>query len=229
MAKQLPQGFWPRALAAVTEHLGAFMLVLFGALIAAILTLGIFGFGGSLLTSIAKPEQARGLITFLFSVSTIAIFLLIAVATFYMDKTQLGDRFDKAKDVLTLMIGIFGTILGFYYGSLANPTAEMRLANIEALNKVVAPGEQLTVTATVLGGTTPITYDLSFSDLTGAVNAGALAVKDKPVTGGAITQTVKIPADVTKPTAIIFTLGARDARSNQAQGTGTVLVMPKSP
>jgi hypothetical protein len=222
-----PQGFWARVLAGVTEHLGAFMLVLFGVLIAAILTFGIFR--GNFLSSIAKPEQARGLITFLFSVTTIAIFLLIAVATFYMDKVQLEDRFDKAKDVLTLMIGIFGTILGFYYGSVANPAGEMRLANIEASKKVVAPGEQVTVTATVLGGTTPVIYDLDFSDLTGAVNTGGLTVKDKPVTGGAIVQPVTIPADVSKPTAIVFTLGARDAKGNQAQGTGTVLVIPKSP
>jgi hypothetical protein len=224
------QGFWARILTGVTDHLGVVLLALFGVLVAAILTIGIFY--GNFLSSIAKPEQARGLITFLFSVSTIAIFLLIAVATFYMDKTQLGDRFDKAKDVLTLMIGIFGTILGFYYGSLANPTGEggaMRLANIEVSSVEVAPDEKTTVTATVLGGIAPITYDLYFSDLTGKVKTDTLTVKDKPVTGGAIAQPVTIPADVKKPTAIIFTLGARDAKGNQAQGTGTLLVVPKSP
>jgi len=224
-----PQGFWARALTLVTEHLGAFMLLLFGVLIAAILTLGIFGFGGNLLTSIAKPEQARGLITFLFSVSTIAIFLLIAVATFYMDKTQLGDRFDKAKDVLTLMIGIFGTILGFYYGSLANPTGEgvaMRLANIEVPSVVVAPGEKTTVTATVLGGTAPITYDLYFSDPTGTVKTDTLTVKDKPAPGGAIAQAVTIPADITSPASATFTLVARDVKGNQAQGMGMLIVQP---
>jgi len=146
-----------------------------------------------------------------------------------MDKTQLGDRFDKAKDVLTLMIGIFGTILGFYYGSLANPTGEgvaMRLANIEVPSVVVAPGEKTTVTATVLGGTAPITYDLYFSDPTGTVKTDTLTVKDKPATGGAIAQAVTIPADITSPASATFTLVARDVKGNQAQGMGMLIVQP---
>jgi hypothetical protein len=207
------------------DHWGAVSLALFGVLVAAILSFGIFR--GNFLSSIAKPEQARGLITFLFSVTTIAIFLLIAVATFYMDKTQLGDRFDKAKDVLTLMIGIFGTILGFYYGSLANATGEggvMRLANIEVPSVVVAPDEKTTVTATVLGGIAPITYDLYFSDPTGTVKTDTLTVKDKPATGEAIAQAVTIPADITRPASVTFTLVARDVKGNQAQGMGMLIV-----
>jgi hypothetical protein len=215
-----------RTLAAVTGHWGAFLLALFGVIVAVILTAGIFW--GTFLTSIAKPEQARGLITFLFSVSTIAIFLLIAITTYYMDKSQIDERFNKAKDLLTLMIGIFGTILGFYYGSLANPTGDstLRLTNIEVPSVVVAPGSKTTVTATVLGGTAPITYDLYFSDPTGAVKTDALNVRDQPATGGTIAQPVTIPSDITRPASVTFTLVARDVKGSQAQGMGMLIVQP---
>jgi hypothetical protein len=69
----------------------------------------------------AKIDQARGLITFLFAFATIAIIILIAITTFWMPKDEFQARFDKAKDLLTILIGVLGTILGFYFGSLAAP------------------------------------------------------------------------------------------------------------
>jgi hypothetical protein len=67
------------------------------------------------------------------------------------------------------MIGIFGTILGFYYGSLTNPTSEanvprMSLADVGVPSIIVSPGDKNTIAATVLGGTSPLTYDVYFSD-----------------------------------------------------------------
>jgi hypothetical protein len=210
-----PQGFWAGIVAkAAGARWGVFSLGLFGLLIAVILTYGIFY--GNFLGSIAKPEQARGLITFLFSVSTIAIFLLITIAL-YWDNAQVEERFNRAKELLTLMIGIFGTILGFYFGSLTNPTSEgaIRLANIEVPNVVVAPGDKTMVTATVLGGTAPITYDLYFSDPTGTVKTETLTVKDKAANGGAISQSVTIPAEVTKPASVTYTLVAAKQKATK--------------
>jgi hypothetical protein len=47
--------------------------------------------------------------------------LLIAITTFWMPKDDVQVRFEKAKDLLTIVIGVLGTILGFYFGSLAGP------------------------------------------------------------------------------------------------------------
>ena len=63
--------------------------------------------------------QARGLITFLFAFATIAIMLLVAITTFWMPKDDVQVRFEKAKDLLTILIAVIGTILGFYFGTLA--------------------------------------------------------------------------------------------------------------
>jgi hypothetical protein len=220
--------FWSRVLVPMAGRLGPFLLAVFGLIVAAILTYGIFF--GNFLTSVSKPDQARGLITFLFSFSTIAIFLLVAITTFWMDKSNLGDRFEKAKDLLTLMIGIFGTILGFYYGSLTGKPGEgaqgISLANVGVPNVLVAPGENTTVTATVQGGEAPVNYDLYFNDPTGTVNADGLQVKNKLANGGAIAQPVTIPADIHRPTSITFTLVAHDAKGQQAQSVGTLIVRP---
>jgi hypothetical protein len=72
-----------------------------------------------------------------------------------------------------------------------------------------------------------VTYDLAFNDPTGTVVIDQLAIKDKPVVGGAIAQSITIPADVSKPTGVTFTLVVHDAKGNRAQQTGTLFVQPK--
>lgn len=220
-----PPGLWSRLGAATITHLSSVMLAVFGVLAGIIIVYGIFQ--GGFLTSLAQPSQARGFITFLFAFSTIAIFLLVAITTFWMEKDEVEARFSKAKDLLTLLIGIFGTILGFYFGSLNSDTNALSLANIMH-SSTVAAGDPTTITATVLGGTAPVTYDLVVSDPTGAVNTEGMTVKDKPVMGGAIAQSVTIPANVIKPAGLNFTVIVHDAKGNRAQSAGTLIVEPKA-
>jgi len=86
-----------------------FSAVLLGALIYAFAQPGF-------MSALAKPEGARALITLLFSVAVVAVALLSAVAIFWTKVDDLEERFSKAKDLLTILVGIFGTILGFYFG-----------------------------------------------------------------------------------------------------------------
>ncbi len=208
---------------------GQTLLAVFGLVVAAILVFGLFE--GNFLALIAKQEVARGLITFLFSLSTVAIFLLIAIATYYTGK---ADLFNSMKDLLTLMVGIFGTILGFYFGSLTNPpeqpnatTSALSLANVRVPNVIVAPGDKTTITATILGGTAPFTYDVYFTDPTGTVSTDRLQVRDKPAKDGKVAEEVEIPADLPTPASFTFRLVAHDAKGNQAQTLGTLIVHPK--
>jgi putative Ca2+/H+ antiporter (TMEM165/GDT1 family) len=220
-----PPGWISRFAEALSTHLSSVMLTIFGILAAGVILVGIFK--GDFLTSLAQPSQARGFITFLFAFSTIAIFLLIAITTFWMEKDEVEARFAKAKDLLTILIGIFGTILGFYFGSLAADTNTLSLANMVVPSFVVTAGDSTTISATVLGGSAPVTYDLTFNDPTGAVVTDRLAMRDKPVVGGAIAQSITIPADVSKAAGVTFTLIVHDARGNRAQQTGTLFVQPK--
>jgi hypothetical protein len=45
--------------------------------------------------------------------------VIVVVATFLGNGTpeELAERFQRGKDVLTILIGVFGAILGFYFGS----------------------------------------------------------------------------------------------------------------
>jgi hypothetical protein len=77
----------------------------------------------NLIEKLASPGSARGLITFLFSFITIAVILIVIIALLWMDKDEdLENRFTKAKDIIAILVGILGTIVGFYFGSNASPS-----------------------------------------------------------------------------------------------------------
>ena len=59
----------------------------------------------------SHPDNARNLITIVFCLGTMAVAGGLAYVA--IRKNDL----DKAKDVLIILIGIFGTIVGFYFGS----------------------------------------------------------------------------------------------------------------
>lgn len=101
---------------------GPMALVAAGAVVTGILTYGIFG-KTDLIALLANPSQARGLITFLFSFGTISVVMLISIAIFWARIDEVERRVAMAKDVLMILIGIFGTILGFYFGSIEKQAA----------------------------------------------------------------------------------------------------------
>lgn len=81
----------------------------------------LFGYAldPAMLARLARPEEARGLITFLFGVATVGIALVIVLAVFLStgSKEEIAERFHMGKDILAVLIGVFGTIIGFYFGS----------------------------------------------------------------------------------------------------------------
>ena len=85
--------------------------------------LGIIGFiitksGQSFLGSLADQKVARGLITFLIAITTVGIAIILAISTLVLTEGDAGDkRFDRGKQVLTTLIGVLGTIVGFYFGA----------------------------------------------------------------------------------------------------------------
>lgn len=85
--------------------------------IAAILGIGVWGQKSDepLLTQLANPGSARALITLLFAVGTIWIAVLLAVAA--LSSACSKESFDRGKEVLTVLVGILGTIIGFYFGA----------------------------------------------------------------------------------------------------------------
>lgn len=65
-----------------------------------------------------QDDNARTLITFLVAVGTIAIAFLATLTAMVIREYK--ERFDAAKEVLIVLVGILGTIVGFYFGTASN-------------------------------------------------------------------------------------------------------------
>lgn len=118
---------------------------------------------GRVLVGMGKAQFARGLITYLFAVVTIGTaVVLVLSAVLGTDK----EKFDRGKEVLGLLLGVFGTMVGFYFASeLAKTDAEGALTVSSALvtPQDVAAGATVRVNAFVRGGTPPYRFAITFA------------------------------------------------------------------
>jgi hypothetical protein len=82
-----------------------------------VLTVSVFTDKGPL-QELGKLEIARGLITFLIAFTTVGIAIILAISTVVLPDSPDNDkRFDRGKQVLSVLIGVLGTIVGFYFAS----------------------------------------------------------------------------------------------------------------
>jgi hypothetical protein len=178
-----------------------FIIVLVGLVV---LGNGIYG-SQSLVEKLAKVENARGLITYILAVGTMAIALVLVMAAL-LGGEQSAENFGRGKEVLTILIGVFGTILGFYYGS----ESSQRKAGLEISPFVVAQSVDRMKTALftkVSGGQAPYTYSIKFN------NKAVHDISDKSENGqiSVNIDTGDIPAGEKVP----FILTVTDAAMNQ--------------
>jgi hypothetical protein len=139
-------------------------------------------YGGGILETLKEPAVVRGFITFIIAIATIAIAVILVIAAFLATNGISGSadfktRFDMAKGVLTTLIGILGTIVGFYFGSAekaktpeeARPPAvvqALKVADVRVDKNNPLPGETITLTFRVTGGKAPYHYTVTFPDKT---------------------------------------------------------------
>ena len=134
---------------------GIVLLVILGILIAIIFAT-VSSSGGEFLLKLKDIETARGLITFLVVVTPISIALILSVYVMASneDIVAIKERFTYAKDVLAILVGILGTVLGFYYGALNK--GDEQTFSIDAQ----FPGNQ--IIAHISGATPPYRYKIIF-------------------------------------------------------------------
>lgn len=205
---------------------GGVFLVVFGLVTAGVVA-GIFLSGFT--ATLANAAQTRGIIAFLFTISTIAIVILTAIAMFWNPK-EVGEQFKNAKDIVVILVGLLGPILGFYFGSTdGNRIGPFALGAAVFEPATVKPSGQVALGALLSGGTPPYIYSISLSSPDNAIPADKLAtllaVQNKLSEKGQISEILKIPADF-KPATIRALITARDALGSSAQQDLTLSVAP---
>lgn len=131
------------------------------------------------LLSLQNVEVARGLITFLIALGTIAIAIILALYPITTTAQDSEKRFGQAKEILTLLIGVLGTIVGFYFGQsfgipqdgehykdakkiAASKQQALQIQPFFVSNKKPKKGEAISLASWVAGGKLPYTYTISF-------------------------------------------------------------------
>jgi hypothetical protein len=122
----------------------------------------VIGMDRGVLNSMGRAEFARGLITYLFAITTIGVAVAVTLFALTESGSEAKDiRFDRAKDVLSLLLGVFGTIVGFYFGSESRSRTEsqqLQVSSIDLTPQLLEPNGILTVRAVVSGGTPPYRF-----------------------------------------------------------------------
>jgi hypothetical protein len=128
-----------------------------------------FADGSSLLAQLQEQAFARGLITFIFTLGTLGIALTLVGSALFGNASQ--ENFRRAREVFSVLAGVLGTIVGFYFGSTGHEGVPPTVAPV----RIVALADALQLTAFVSGGTPPYEYDL---DVDGKSLKGDVASKD---------------------------------------------------
>jgi hypothetical protein len=193
---------WFRFLAGVALFLIA-ILMLFA------LGYGLFG-KGHLVDRLAEIEVARGLITYTLALGTIAIAVLLVVGAMLGDEAS-KENFSRGKEVLTVLVGIFGTILGFYYGSEKAEKARLHISPVT----IVRSGDKAqSLIATVTGGRAPYRYSIKFKD------PDLEDVLNRETLNGIINEVINT-SNLSGDKQVSFTIDISDADRNQVSREAT--------
>jgi len=180
---------------------------------------------GHVLNSMSQIEFARGLITYLFAVVTIgtAVVLVVSALTASEQSAEYEKRFNRGKEVLALLLGVFGTIVGFYFGrevaAKGQPgEAVVNLVPIRLSASSVISGGTITVSTYVSGGKAPFRYGIGF-------DKDALKALEPAGADGWIVKTIAAPKVGEDQAKNIYVL-VEDADGHSAETSIPVLVKP---
>jgi hypothetical protein len=199
-------------------------------LLAIVLLIGASTLGldkGLVLSKMGQVEFARGLITYLFAVVTIGTAVVLVVSALTTEETPAHERqFERGKEILALLLGVFGTIVGFYFGSAvatSSPAGELQITvvPIHLSATTVTPGAQFNLTTYVTGGKAPYKFATGYDD--DAVKPG------EPVeASGWIFKDLTAPSPATQKPVTLH-LVVEDANGHSTNTAVPMMVKPIKP
>lgn len=178
---------------------------------------------GHVLADMAKVEYARGLITYLFAVVTVgtAVLLVVFVLMGTVDDNH-KEQFDRGKEILSLLLGVFGTIVGFYFGAEVAKGAQqiLKVASIHLSAPTVEANAKFKLETIVMGGVPPYSYGI-------AIDGKDTDVKltDDLDKEGWIEQELTAPS-ATKEQISTITIRVQDADGHQTKQSAKITVEP---
>jgi hypothetical protein len=180
---------------------------------------------GGFLGSLKEYNSARGLITFLIAFTTVALAVILVLASIISSSSDLKQRFELGREIFTALVGILGTIVGFYFASAPGattpatpppsptaspaaltaslPAAQTMTARVSTLNP--QQGETVVITSFVNVGAPPFTYSITFDPEVIPAVRGAVSPE------GFIRQEVPIPAGYANGTPLRFRIDVSDS------------------
>ncbi len=196
-------------------------ILIYGAIVVLILGVIIWGLSGQqgFLESLSDRTVARGLITFLITFTTVGIAIILAVSTIFSSSGDNEDkRFDKGKQVLSVLIGLLGTIVGFYFGSSTDskPTTSTAQAQVLAIapanvsNLQPKKGDKFTISSFVSGGKAPYIYSITFDPTL------LPPIKDAKSPDGVIRQEVAVPDTLAADAEVKYQITVIDSENKTA-------------
>lgn len=138
------------------------------------------------------------------------MFIILAISTLVgSDGVDADKRLDRSKQILTMLVGILGTIIGFYFGtaagtSSASPTP-IKIVDLKADLRSASTGETFKVSGTITGGKSPYTYTIVFDP---KLNLPAIVDKQS---AGKFVESITVPQDLTQDTDEVFSVVVKDA------------------
>jgi hypothetical protein len=198
-----------------TQYLPVALFAILGFVVFGLIVYGITETDQHFLKNLSDKEIARGLITFLIAITTVGVALILAISTLVLGAGDEGDkRFDRGKQVLSVLIGVLGTIVGFYFGSEVSSKQTTPQGQVQASQQITTtalpdgaankPYQSTTLQATGLTGKLKWTVkpdlpsDLTLDSTTGTVSGTPRAPIAKATFTFTVTDSANPPATVSK-------------------------------
>lgn len=209
-------GDWVRSrLAPLVPRLTPIAAVIVGLIVILVVGNALLGGMGAIFSRISDVGTAAGVITFLFALGTIGVMLMLAAFAVFGAASgtegydQRAQRFQQGKEILTLLIGLLGAIIGFYFGASGAQVAAQApffVSEPVVVEQASAPGERVVLITRTHGGTPPFSYSVSFEQ-----GLGIGDVRDRVSGDGLIVEQVDVPKNAESGMLYRFTVTVTDA------------------